>query len=273
MKRMWKCVIPGLFLALFLNGISLASDIKKADELFDKGAFQEALKEYELVFEEAADLDVRWQAFFRTCESLAHLFRYGEAAEKLISTPLPRQMPDHVRVLILKAEMLRNFSMQYSPIQRRDVIDEEEGKDVFRLTPDEIRGEIRKAYEELWELRKKLAKMDIRKEGYFLDIKDVDFGMYPTLFDYLTWSWTDFLLKAGVSHVTEETVKPEADLLLVEEFKQPVNLEDPPALLAAELIEEASRFAKRGRLEAAERWKIKRLLLPLKYTNIFDLIH
>jgi len=115
---------------------------------------------------------------------LAHLFRYGEAAQKLISTPLPRRMPHHARILILKAEMLRNFLLQYSSIQRTDVIDDEE-RDVFRLTPDEIKAEIRGAYKRLWELQNKLVKMDIKKEEYFLDIKDIDFGMYPTLFDYL----------------------------------------------------------------------------------------
>ena len=84
--------------------------------------------------------------------------------------------------------------------------------------------------------------MDIRKEGYFLDTRDVDFGMYPTLFDYLILSWTDFLLRTEASYITKGSVKPEAALLLVEEFKQPVDLDDSPALLAAELMEEASRF-------------------------------
>ncbi len=271
MKVIWEGIILGLFLILSLNRVGLASDIKKADELFDKGTFQEALKEYELVFKEADDQEVRWKAFFRVCESLAHLFRYGEAAEKLVTTPVPGQMPHHARVLILKAEILRNFLMQYSSIQRGDVIDEEEGKDVFRLTPDEIRDEIRRAYKQLWESRDKLVKMDIKKEKYFLDVKDIDFGMYPTLFDYLILSWTDFLLTTEVSYVTEGSVKPEADMLLVEKFKQPVDLDNSPALIAAELMEEASRFKQKGRLEAAERWRIKRLLLPTKYTNLFDL--
>ena len=271
MKRIWKYLILGLLLIPpTINGASSVSDTGKADELFDKGAFQEALKEYELVFKEAADPETRWKAFFRACESLAHLFRYGEAAEKLISTPVPRQMPHHARILILKAEILRNFLMQYSSIQRGDIIDEEEGKDVFRLTPDETRDEIRGAYRQLWELRYRLTNMDIRKEEYFLNTKDIDLGMYPTLLDYLILSWTDFLLKVETSYVTEGTVKPEANLLLVEEFKQPVNLDDSPALLAAELMEMASGFKPKGRLEAAERWRIKRLLLPSKYTSIFD---
>ena len=271
MKKIWKCVVPGLFLTILLKGICLASDIKKADELFVKGTFQEALNEYELVFKETTDTEMRWKAFFRVCESQAHLFRYGEAAEKLISTPVPQQMPHHARILILKAEMFRNFLMQYSSIQRGDVIDEEKGKDVFRLTPDEIKEEIRGTYKQLWELRDELAMIDIKQEGYFLNINDIDFGMYPTLFDYLILSWTDFLLNVEALKITEGMIKPKADLLLVEEIKLPVNLEDSPALIAAELMEAASRFSQKGRLEAAQRCKIKRLLLPATYPNLFDL--
>ncbi len=271
MNGICECAIVVLLLVLFFDGICLASDIGTADKLFDKGTFQEALKEYEMVFQEATDPEVRWKAFFRICESLGHLFRYGEAAEKLISIPVPQQMPHRARILILKAEILRNFLMQYSSIQRRDVIDEEEGKDVFRLTPDEIKNEIREAYKQLWESRNGLVKIDMRKEGYFLNIEDVDFDMYPTLFDYLILSWTDFLLKSEAPYIKEGSVRPEADLVLVEEFKQPVDLDDPSALLAAELMEEASRFNPKGRLEAVERWRIGRLLLPSKYTNLFDL--
>ena len=195
MRRIWKCAFLVLLLSFFLNGRCLASDIRKADELFGKDTFQEALKEYESVFKETTDEETRWKAFFRICESLAHLFRYGEASQRLTSTPVPDKMPYRARILILKAEMFRNFFQQYSHIQRTDVIDEEE-KEVFRLTPEEIKDEIRKAYQELWGLREELLKVEIRDEGYFLDIKDVDFGMYPTLFDYLILSWTNFWLRS-----------------------------------------------------------------------------
>ncbi len=279
MKGIWKYAFIILFLAIFLGGAYLVSDSKsdmesnmqKADKLFDEGKFQEALAEYELFFDESNNNETRWKAFFRICESMSHLFRYGEAAEKLISTPIPDKMPYRARILILKAEMFRNFLMQYSSIQRGDVIDEEDDKDVFRLTPDEIKSEIRDAYKKLWESRNKLAKMDIKKEEYYLNIKDIDFGMYPTLLDYLILSWTDFLLKEEAPRLPEGNVKPKADLLLVEEFKKPVDLEDPSALLAAELMEEASNIGDKDRLEASERLKIKRILLPSNYTNNFDL--
>jgi len=260
-KKIAKCAVLSLFLVFFLAESGMASDMKRADELFDKDTFQEALQVYESVFKESTDDDIRWRAFFRVCESLAHLFRYGEAAQKLISTPVPLQMPHRARILILKAEILRNFLLQYSHYQRRDVIESEE-KDIFRLAPDEIKAEIVKSYIELWKLRGELLEINLREEGYFLDIEDTDFGMYPTLFDYLVLNWTSFLLTVEARGMTEEASRPEAKLLLVEEFRSLVHLDDPPALLAAQLMEEASYEKRRNRLEATERWKIRRLLLP-----------
>ncbi|MCK4533299.1 hypothetical protein KAU39_05885, partial [bacterium] len=274
MKNLWRYSIFGVLLLVLLNGVGFtAGNIKEADKLFHKGTFQEALKEYELIFKETKNVEIRWKAFFRVCESLTHLFRYGAAAQKLIFTPLPKQTDYRARVLILKAELFRNFLKQYSSIQRGDVIDEEKS-DVFRLTPEEIKDKIRKAYRQLWELRKELVKLDIKKEGYFLEIKDIDLGMYPTLFDYLILSWTDFLLTteaSGYIGKNEKNVRPEAKLLLVDKFKKKIKFSDSPALLTAELMESSGLFVSRERLEANERWKIKRVLLPLKYTNLFDL--
>ncbi len=284
MNMVWKCVISGLFLTLFINGTGLASDIRersgrvesdyqeltKADELFEKETYQTALETYESIFRRTFDSDIRWKAFFRMCESLTRLYRVGEAADKVISTPIPRQMPHQVHFLILKTEMLRKFLSRYSSTQRRDVIDER-GKDIFRLTSDEIESEIKEGYRQLWELRNELTGMDLRKEGYFFTNTNVDFGMYPTLFDYLILSWTDFLLEEA-SDVNVGELKPNEDLLLVKDFNRPLSFNDPPVLLAAVLMETASRFHQEGRLEAAERWKIKRLLLPEEHPNRFDMV-
>ena len=270
MRTISKCVVLGLIVAFFVVEVGAASNMREADELFDKGTFQEALEVYESIFKESTDDDARWRAFFRVCESLAHLFRYGEAGQKLISTPVPLDMPYRVRILILKAEILRNFLTQYSYHQRKDVIEEEE-KDIFRLTPDEIQADIMRSYVELWKLREELLEMDLREEGYFLDIEDTDFGMYPTLYDYLILSWTDFLLTQETRRLGGKAIRPDAELLLAERVERLVHLEDPPALLAAQLMEEARYEKRRNRLEATERWKIRRLLLPLKHYGLFDL--
>ena len=269
----------GFMMTLFLVfsvGLSwcsrgLASDISKADQLFDKGTFQQAQENYDAVYKEASDAELKNKAFFRSCESLGHLFRYGDAAQKILSAPLPPDSEYRARFLMLRAEMLRNFLMQYGSVQRGDVVEDKKGEDVFRLTPEETRAKIKEAYLDLWNMRKALLKMDLRKEGYFFDIKDIDPGMFPDFFDYLIASWTNFLLETEASEITEKTVRPDAEIILKETFEQAVNPKDPAALLAAELMEEASRSEQKGRLEAAERWKIQRLLLPSRYANAFDL--
>jgi uncharacterized protein YfaS (alpha-2-macroglobulin family) len=270
MKKLIIFILISMNLMFFLSLSGSAADIKQADELFEKNTFQEALEIYQTLFKDSKDENIRWKAFFRSCESLAHLFRYGEAAQMLISTPPPVQMPHRARILILKAEIFRNFLMQYSNLQRLDVIEGEE-QDIFRRTPGEIEAEIKKTYAELWTLQQKLIKMDLKEEGYFLDIKDTDFGMYPTLFDYLILNWTEQLLNVEARHDFELMTQPDASQILDEEFNSPVDLTDPPALLAAELMEEASRQLQRNRIEAGERWKIRRLLLPVKLNNIFNL--
>jgi uncharacterized protein YfaS (alpha-2-macroglobulin family) len=270
MRLIPKCVIAMVLATIFSYGASGARDMKDADKLFDDGAFEEALKIYEAVYEEAPTTDTGEKAFFRVCESLAHLFRYGEAAERLLGREAPTEAVQLAHFLILKSEMLRNFEDQYSYIQRGDVIEDEEG-DVFRLTREEILDEIRKAYAGLWDLRTDLLGMYTRKEGYFLDIEHVDFGIYPTLLDYLVFAWTDYLLTEEDADGPEEDTGPRAGMLLVEDFDRGVDLRDPPPLLAAQLMEQAYRLKGRNRLEARERWKIRRLLLPLKVPYLFDL--
>jgi uncharacterized protein YfaS (alpha-2-macroglobulin family) len=270
MKAILKALIATALTTMLIYGTAGAGDMKQADKLFDDGAFAEALKIYEGVYKEAPTAEVREKAFFRVCESLAHLFRYGEAAEKLLEREAPKEAAHRARFLILKAEMLRNFQDQYSRIQRGDVIDDEEG-DVFRLTREEILDEIRKSYAGLWDMRAQLLKMPTRKEGYFLDIENVDFNMYPTLLDYLVFAWTDYLFTEEDWNRGGRDVKPQAGILLVEDLERDVDLTDPPGLLAAELMEEAHRLKGRMRTEARERWKIRRLLLPLDVPRLFDL--
>jgi uncharacterized protein YfaS (alpha-2-macroglobulin family) len=162
---------------------------------------------------------------------------------------------------------LRNFLLQYSRFQREDVIEGED--DVFRLTPDEIKAEVTESYSELWKLRKRLLQMGLEDEAYFLDISDSDLGMYPTLFDYLILNWTNYILASVDSRDPLKSALQNAELLLVETFDRSVNLKDPPALLVAELMEEASHQNNKIRQEARERWKIKRLLLPLRHHGLY----
>ncbi|MFH1283112.1 MAG: MG2 domain-containing protein [bacterium] len=270
MKKFFFPVFASALIFAFAN-LSAAASLVKADELFLKDSYQQALKEYKAIFESSRDSSPeRWKALFRTCESLAHLYRYGEAAQLLLDTQLPENTLFKARILILRTEIFRNFLQQYSAIQSQDIIDDDNQKDIFKLAPDEIRKIIEKDYLNLWELRNDLIKLNLKKEDYYINIKEVDFGMYPTLFDYLILHWTRYILEKK-SNIDKDEL---TDKLLVGEFKTPLNFDDTPTLIAAELMEIAGRFKTNHRIEASERWKIERLLLGINmlYGNKKELI-
>ncbi len=244
-------------------------DLREADESFEKGLFDEAFRAYDGIWKGSAGEDVRFKAFYRSVECLSFLYRYGEAAQRLYETPAPEEMPRRARYLWLEAETLQSFSRQYSWIQGEDVVDGEAGADVFRKTPDEIRADVRSSYEELWKLRDELARMEVDEEDYFLDVEDVDLGIWPTAYDYVVYSWSEYLLSEQAFVVTEGAARPDGDPLLVADWEHEVSLDDPPALLAASLMEEAGRDPSRARRQAAEMWKIARLMLPV-HSGHFD---
>jgi uncharacterized protein YfaS (alpha-2-macroglobulin family) len=230
------------------------ADLAAADKLFEKGVFQEALAVYERVFKETKTDNERTKAFFRMCESLTHLFRYGKAADLLLSTPLPAEAPNQARVLLLKAELLKNFLMQYSSILSRETVDNPDtGNSAFSLTRKQIQEEIEKTYGRLWAMKEQLLTMNLRDENYFFMIDKTDFGMYPTLFDFFILSWTN--------HLTTGQTISEDDLKYV--VRSALDLPAPvtPIQKAAELMEKAAQGRPAAHQESSERWHVKRLLL------------
>ena len=269
MKKIWFNLIIGYIFLLFFTTNLLAADFKKADELFEKGTFQAALEEYHQIASQSKDPHEAFKAFYRSCESLTYLYRYGEALERIRTYKGNPSGHDRHRFLSLKAEILRNFLIQYGGYQRSDIIDIP-GKEVFRLTPKEIKEEITNTYNQLWESRQELVKFPLQDESYFLDLKNVDFGMYPTFLDYAVQSWLGHILQPLYSDAEKKEPNPEAVGLLADDFNQPLQLNDPPGLLAAELIESLTRLHGDQYQETRERWKIIRLLLPVQQYYLFS---
>lgn len=262
----WVCIC--ILSCLFAPNI-FAADINKADELFESGTFQAALDEYDQVAKDSKDTREAFKAFYRGCESLTYLYRYGEAVERARNYTGDLSGPDQYRFLTLKAELLRNFLLQYGSYQRDDVIDVA-GKEAFSLTPKEIREEITKAYTQLWESRRDLVKRSLTEETYFLDLKGVDFGMYPTVLDYVAQSWFSHIVQTVYEETAEKKdPNPAAMPLLADVFERPLDVNDPQGLVAAELIEALIREHGTADTEARERWKIRRLLLPTQYSYLF----
>ena len=237
-------------------------DLSKADGLFDKGLYQEALNEYDTALKDAAT-ETRLNALYRAVESQALLFRYADAAKSAFEAKLPPDPRWKSRFLILRAEIAREFLKQYGWASPKDV--EEGGKDLSRRTPEEWRGEARSAYRQLWDLRRQLIKIPLREDGYFVDLRDAEVETVPTLWDFVALRWGDFLLEEEES---SGRTKPAVISFLSQNDAVELSFDDAPATQAAALFEDAATLGGDGRSTAREVWKIKRLKIPFDHPGL-----
>ena len=236
--------------------------LQTADELYSKGRYQKAIDEYEKIFKARSGSN-KWKAFYRICDSLGKLSRFGEAAQKLYEIELPADKNDKARLLMLKAEVFQRFHSMYSQIVRREkLVEETADTDVFRLSADEIEKISADAYKQIWDLRAELVNLKLEDENYFIECKNADFGMYPTLFDFYVYRWTEYLFSKY--SISEKFKEFSAERFLGDDFNIELDTNDTGAYLACGLVHFAEKYEKNKRLEAAERWKIKRILMPLE---------
>lgn len=227
----------------------------KADELFDKGLFNDAIKEYTPSLNDP-DESVRLKALYRTIECEALLFRYAEAAQRSLDAKLPADPLWQARFLIQRAELAREFLKQYGFAAPSEVEDGQ--KDVVRKTPDEWRALAREDYERLWALRKKLVDVPLRGEAYFVDLRNAEVESAPSLWDFVVLRWSGFLLD-GESGLSGK--KPAALPLSAEHYSIERSSADGPAAQAAALFEDAANLSGVERAGIKELWRIKRLRL------------
>ncbi|MFH2202455.1 MAG: alpha-2-macroglobulin family protein [Elusimicrobiota bacterium] len=238
-----------------------AAGLREADANFDKGLYQEALKEYELL-SAAAKKETRWRALYRACESEALLFRYGKAVERLRKVELPKAPAWRARFLLLRAEMHREYLKQYGRGQHADVV--EDAAEVYRLTPKQLRSEVEQAYWEAWGLRKKLVDQEIEDEKYFVDVEKADRAVYPTFLDFLIHRWSGYLLDEA--ELPQDQAKPKAISFAGRAYGKKVSLSAHPTALAGAIMEEGWLLkGEPGRRQARELWRLRRLMLGFRH--------
>jgi uncharacterized protein YfaS (alpha-2-macroglobulin family) len=225
------------------------------DQRFDSGLYQEALQGYEARLK-SPDEDRRLRALYRAVECEALLFRYGEAAARSLAAKLPDDPVWRGRLLIQRAELAREFLKQYGYAAPRDV--EAGTKDLTRRTPEEWHKEAQAAFLQLWDLRQKLVQVPLSGEGYFVDLKDAETDMAPTLWDFAILRWTDYLLSQA-PHKPEQN--PPALSFIRADYAGDSSADAPPAAQAAAVMEAASPAAR-------EEWKIQRLLIPFEHSDL-----
>ena len=235
-----------------------------ADALFERGQYQAALKIYDGIAKTGEGAG-KWSAFYRACESEALLFRYGDAVERFKKAELPKDGLWRSRLLILKAELYREFLKQYGFAAPTDVIEGE--TEAVRRPAPELRKDVEAAYRELYALRKGMAVRAIGEEAYFLDAAKSDRGLYPTQFDFFVLRFGEYLLSESAD--PEGKGKPDPLLVLKPDYPLSFSASDFSGAQAAALYEEAYRLGGESRPEAGENWRIERLLLPLRHPERF----
>lgn len=240
-----------LTLSFLAAAVPAFADVYKADELFEKKLYQEALKEYEAALRSATGED-RLKAVYRAAESEALLFRYAEAAQRVFPEKLPADPAWRGRLLILRTELAREFLKQYGWAAPEDA--EEGAKDLTKRTRAEWEADLRADYQKLWAVRRTLAQLPIGGEGYFVELNDSDASLTPTLWDLAVLRWTGYLL--GEAPSTPGT-NPPGLAFLVADYAGAYAPDAPPAVQAAAVFEDGAR----------EDWKIDRLMIPFRHSD------
>ncbi|MBN1796957.1 MAG: hypothetical protein JW822_00150 [Spirochaetales bacterium] len=258
------CLIFTLFIITCTTDGSLltensgAAPLAQAEELFRQEKYQEALQLYEKIHAQAGSQELQYKTLHRQIECLGFLFRYGEAAQKLLQYKLPEDGRLKAWLLILKAEVLQGFLQQYGYSRRSDVI--EGADDVFRLTRAEINAEIISAYRTVWRDRELLLNLSMRDQKFFIELEEVNFNRHPTLCDFFVLSFSGYLAAQEDKTVSLTTIESIIDNTCDHE----VAFSDSPLLLAAALRQWLSDKHGERFPEAAEYWRIQRLIVPFQ---------
>ncbi|MBI4803058.1 MAG: hypothetical protein HY796_11095 [Elusimicrobia bacterium] len=252
-----------MFLALLMlamPGFSFGgeADLQKADGLFGKNLYQEALD----IYKNAVSLpgDPGLKALYRAAECEGLMFRYGEAAQRFSTLKLPEDRLWRGRFLLLRAELGREFLEQYGYQLPADI--QQGTTDVTRLTAGEWRGRIEADYDALWDLKDALLKADLKNESYFLDTEKASLEYTPSFWDFAVLKWGDYLLSEAQDG---GKALPEGIKFVTENYKSDYSHTAPAAQKAAALYENAAASGGKGGEFAAEHWKIERLLIPFRH--------
>ncbi|MDA8130638.1 MAG: MG2 domain-containing protein [Elusimicrobia bacterium] len=246
-----------IFLALLLPCCASAATIEKADQLFAKRSYQEALAAYSPLVKKGGEEGLR--ALYRSVECEGLLFRYGEAAQLLYGVKMPADLFWQGRLLLLRAETGRRFLAQYGYSLPAD---EEKGtSDVTRLTARQWRRTITGDYDSLWYLRRELLKQRLEGQDYFVDLKGAELSYTPTFWDFVVLRWAGYLLEES----EEGGALPDAAAFVEPSYRGDYRKTAPAAGKAAALFENAAGLSSSAMDFAREYWKLERLNIPFAY--------
>lgn len=249
-----------IFLSLLLFpalAFGAEGGLSKADQAFSKNLYQEALDNYSKAVKLPGEDGLK--AVYRSAESEALLFRYGEAVQRLADMKLPADALWRGRFLLLRAEAGRRFLAQYGYSLPSDI--RQGAKDVTKLTARQWKDRIEADYDALWPLRGELLKYRLETQDYFVDVKGAQLAYTPTLWDFAVLRWTEYLLNESEGGGN----LPEAEKFAVADYRSDYSAAAPAAAKAAAIYEDAAGISSGDMDFAREYWKLQRLLVPFEH--------
>ncbi len=239
-----------------------AQTLTQAEKLYQEGDFATAQKQYQEIVKTATG-NTLYQAQLRLAACQYHKGEYLTAAKTMLAYTLPADPLWQARFLLYRTYMAQQAANIYHPIlQEREI---EQNKDAEYWAPAQWHSHIQKDFEHLWSLRKDLIQIPIVQETLILELKDTDTKRIPTLFDFATYQWVQFLGD------TEQTIPTQAPRTYLEGAATPVKQYSNRAHKLADILQTAYLLEGKDRQDARIFWQTDYLLLPFERGDFFEI--
>ncbi len=248
---------------LILTACALhAQTLEQAEKLYQDSDFATAQKEYEQLIKTATG-DQLYQAQLRIAACQYSQGEYLTAAKTMLSYPLPSSPLWKARFLLYRVQMAQQTAGIYNRIlEEREI---ENNTDPEYWTRQQWHSHIQKDYESLWALRNELINAPIVQETLILDVKNTDTQRIPTLFDFATYQWVQWLGD------TEQTVPDVTPRTYLDGAAIPVKARKNRPAKLAEILQTAYSLEGTGRENARIFWQTDFILLPFDRSDFFEI--
>lgn len=249
-----------VLLALMLTPLGLCAQTRQAaDAAYEAGRFQEALNYYRQEAKTAGG-DALYEAQLRAVACQFMLGQYMNAAKDIFSTPLPSHPVWKARFLLYRIQTAQRVKNIYSPALPNA---SEDAADFSNLSSEQWKDKINETFEQLWALRADLINAPLEKETLILEIKDADLKAVPTLFDFVTLTWKEYLTEQSFT-----AVPLRAKTALTLEYSSASKAANNVQKLL-DILAEAAKLGGKNRADARLIWQAQRIMLPFEHREFF----
>ena len=262
MKKIIRVILAFLFFPLAAG----AQSLPKAEKAYAQGNFSQALTQYEQIIQTATGTD-RLQAQLRKAACQYGLGEYMNAAQTMLSYPLPSDDLWKARFLLYRIQMAEQVAWRYPALMNANEVVSQAGSSPEDWTQKQWNEQIDKDYQTLWALRAFLINASVERETFILTVQDTDTRRIPTLFDLVVQNWVSRL---QTQNAPVPLARDKATVYLDGAAKV-FPAKQAQADLLADILETAYLLDGKGRKDAKMFWRTDYVLLPFDNPTLFTL--